>query len=166
MAAGIPASDRASTAALTYRRVCCRFDKSERHRESRGCSLVDEMDRRRAFAGGSFANQAVADLALAGQSLVSSPRPKEISWRSFQCLAECVKCLSCGQPIEKTHALVAQLDRASDFDSEGRRFESFRARHRYQRRIGQPPVPKLCRGNPRETFNGPACRLAILKKIL
>jgi hypothetical protein len=26
-------------------------------------------------------------------------------------------------------ALVAQLDRASDFDSEGRRFESFRARH-------------------------------------
>jgi hypothetical protein len=24
----------------------------------------------------------------------------------------------------------------------------------------------LCRGNPRETFNGPACRLAILKKIL
>jgi hypothetical protein len=26
------------------------------------------------------------------------------------------------------HALVAQLDRASDFDSEGRRFESFRAR--------------------------------------
>jgi hypothetical protein len=28
-----------------------------------------------------------------------------------------------------TRALVAQLDRASDFDSEGRRFESFRARH-------------------------------------
>src|SRR6476659_3105792 len=28
-----------------------------------------------------------------------------------------------------SNALVAQLDRASDFDSEGRRFESFRARH-------------------------------------
>jgi hypothetical protein len=29
-----------------------------------------------------------------------------------------------------TSALVAQLDRASDFDSEGREFESLRARHR------------------------------------
>jgi hypothetical protein len=28
------------------------------------------------------------------------------------------------------HALVAQLDRASDFESEGREFESLRARHR------------------------------------
>src|ERR1700744_5644861 len=28
-----------------------------------------------------------------------------------------------------TQALVAQLDRASDFDSEGREFESLRARH-------------------------------------
>ncbi len=27
------------------------------------------------------------------------------------------------------HALVAQLDRASDFESEGREFESLRARH-------------------------------------
>jgi len=31
-------------------------------------------------------------------------------------------------PLEKTHALVAQLDRASDFESEGREFESLRAR--------------------------------------
>jgi hypothetical protein len=31
--------------------------------------------------------------------------------------------------IEPTHALVAQLDRASDFESEGREFESLRARH-------------------------------------
>ena len=31
--------------------------------------------------------------------------------------------------IDPTHALVAQLDRASDFDSEGREFESLRARH-------------------------------------
>src|ERR1700722_13896462 len=31
--------------------------------------------------------------------------------------------------VEKTNALVAQLDRASDFDSEGREFESLRARH-------------------------------------
>jgi hypothetical protein len=30
---------------------------------------------------------------------------------------------------EKTCALVAQLDRASDFESEGREFESLRARH-------------------------------------
>ena len=30
------------------------------------------------------------------------------------------------------HALVAQLDRASDFDSEGRRFESFRARQKIE----------------------------------
>jgi hypothetical protein len=30
--------------------------------------------------------------------------------------------------VEKTNALVAQLDRASDFDSEGREFESLRAR--------------------------------------
>src|SRR5258705_7396867 len=30
--------------------------------------------------------------------------------------------------IEPTHALVAQLDRASDFESEGREFESLRAR--------------------------------------
>jgi hypothetical protein len=29
-------------------------------------------------------------------------------------------------------ALVAQLDRASDFESEGREFESLRARHRNQ----------------------------------
>ena len=28
------------------------------------------------------------------------------------------------------HALVAQLDRASDFESEGREFESLRARHK------------------------------------
>src|SRR4029079_3999788 len=31
--------------------------------------------------------------------------------------------------IERSQALVAQLDRASDFDSEGREFESLRARH-------------------------------------
>src|SRR5207248_924603 len=31
--------------------------------------------------------------------------------------------------IGRPHALVAQLDRASDFDSEGREFESLRARH-------------------------------------
>src|SRR5258705_7853535 len=30
--------------------------------------------------------------------------------------------------IEPTHALVARLDRASDFESEGREFESLRAR--------------------------------------
>ena len=30
--------------------------------------------------------------------------------------------------IDPTHALVAQLDRASDFESEGREFESLRAR--------------------------------------
>jgi hypothetical protein len=33
------------------------------------------------------------------------------------------------------HALVAQLDRASDFDSEGREFESLRARHCRQHKI-------------------------------
>src|SRR5215510_7808070 len=33
------------------------------------------------------------------------------------------------RPKPGARALVAQLDRASDFDSEGRRFESFRARH-------------------------------------
>jgi hypothetical protein len=32
------------------------------------------------------------------------------------------------------HALVAQLDRASDFESEGREFESLRARHQKNRR--------------------------------
>jgi hypothetical protein len=43
--------------------------------------------------------------------------------------------LSLGSPIrpslviEPSHALVAQLDRASDFESEGREFESLRARH-------------------------------------
>lgn len=35
----------------------------------------------------------------------------------------------CGPIHGVIRALVAQLDRASDFDSEGRRFESFRARH-------------------------------------
>ena len=34
----------------------------------------------------------------------------------------------CGPIPGVIRALVAQLDRASDFDSEGRRFESFRAR--------------------------------------
>jgi hypothetical protein len=33
------------------------------------------------------------------------------------------------RPIAWARALVAQLDRASDFDSEGREFESLRARH-------------------------------------
>ena len=45
--------------------------------------------------------------------------------------------------IEPTHALVAQLDRASDFESEGREFESLRARHfgiRYWRRM--PPFSR------------------------
>src|ERR1700757_2356862 len=32
-------------------------------------------------------------------------------------------------PIAAKHAPVAQLDRASDYESEGRTFESFRARH-------------------------------------
>src|SRR6266508_153724 len=32
-------------------------------------------------------------------------------------------------PPSAGHALVAQLDRASDFESEGREFESLRARH-------------------------------------
>ncbi len=35
--------------------------------------------------------------------------------------------------IEPTHALVAQLDRASDFESEGREFESLRARQAHLR---------------------------------
>jgi hypothetical protein len=35
----------------------------------------------------------------------------------------------CCQVIEIINALVAQLDRASDFESEGREFESLRAHH-------------------------------------
>src|SRR6516162_6166307 len=35
------------------------------------------------------------------------------------------------RPAPGQEALVAQLDRASDFDSEGRRFESFRARQHF-----------------------------------
>jgi hypothetical protein len=35
----------------------------------------------------------------------------------------------CRQAIAKPHALVAQPDRASDFESEGREFESLRAHH-------------------------------------
>src|ERR1700736_5561890 len=38
---------------------------------------------------------------------------------------------------EKTCALVAQLDRASDFESEGREFESLRARH-FGTELGTP----------------------------
>jgi hypothetical protein len=34
-----------------------------------------------------------------------------------------------GSEIFAKHAPVAQLDRASDYESEGRTFESFRARH-------------------------------------
>ncbi len=44
--------------------------------------------------------------------------------------------------IEPTHALVAQLDRASDFESEGREFESLRARHST---ISQPKLFHNCR---------------------
>jgi hypothetical protein len=52
--------------------------------------------------------------------------------------------------IEPTHALVAQLDRASDFESEGREFESLRARHLY-------PMPAFLSGpGPRPTPT-PAC---------
>src|ERR1700736_5047714 len=50
---------------------------------------------------------------------------------------------------EKTCALVAQLDRASDFESEGREFESLRARHfgiRYWRRV--PPFGAAKRMKP------------------
>jgi hypothetical protein len=36
----------------------------------------------------------------------------------------------------KHHALVAQLDRASDYESGGRTFESCRARHKLGRKIG------------------------------
>ena len=32
-------------------------------------------------------------------------------------------------PLQKNHALVAQLDRASDYESEGQGFESLRAHH-------------------------------------
>ena len=35
--------------------------------------------------------------------------------------------------IVRAKALVAQLDRASDFESEGREFESLRARHERER---------------------------------
>ena len=38
-------------------------------------------------------------------------------------------------------APVAQLDRASDYESEGRRFESFRARHSKARRYRVGPLP-------------------------
>src|ERR1700730_14202515 len=44
---------------------------------------------------------------------------------------------------EKTCALVAQLDRASDFESEGREFESLRARHFGIRYRDQ--MPPICR---------------------
>jgi hypothetical protein len=43
-------------------------------------------------------------------------------------------------PIEKPHALVAQLDRASDFDSEGREFESLRVRH-FGTELDTPNLP-------------------------
>ena len=33
-------------------------------------------------------------------------------------------------PLQKKYALVAQLDRASDYESEGRGFESLRAHHK------------------------------------
>ena len=38
------------------------------------------------------------------------------------------------------HAPVAQLDRASDYESEGRTFESFRARH-FGTKLGTPKPP-------------------------
>ena len=50
------------------------------------------------------------------------------------------------------HALVAQLDRASDFDSEGREFESLRARQQNQRLNKRSRVQVLCWGNSWETF--------------
>jgi hypothetical protein len=47
----------------------------------------------------------------------------------FQIMLELPIELSRGLCYFDRHALVAQLDRASDFDSEGREFESLRARH-------------------------------------
>ena len=50
-------------------------------------------------------------------------------------------------PIFSENAPVAQLDRASDYESEGRTFESFRARHFPQKEIAVPaPREKIARG--------------------
>jgi hypothetical protein len=46
-------------------------------------------------------------------------------------------------PDRGPHALVAQLDRASDFESEGREFESLRARH-FRYRTGHSKTCRFC----------------------
>ena len=43
------------------------------------------------------------------------------------------------QDVKKTHAPVAQLDRVSGYEPEGRRFESFRAR-KFQQITNQLPA--------------------------
>ena len=66
------------------------------------------------------------------------------------------------QAFERTNALVAQLDRASDFESEGREFESLRARqdpfaalHPPSLAVGYGREPELCKtahgSTPKET---------------
>ena len=45
----------------------------------------------------------------------------------FQRLQGCITCFLCDRTIHSKDAPVAQLDRASDFESAGRRFESCRA---------------------------------------
>jgi hypothetical protein len=57
-------------------------------------------------------------------------------------------------------ALVAQLDRASDFESEGREFESLRARQRIQRLMAKSYIstagPKSLRVDSRVDIARPA----------
>jgi hypothetical protein len=63
--------------------------------------------------------------AVAGSIPVSHPNFKKLRNRLEQCLSDVATDLS----LKSLHGPVAQLDRASDFGSEGWGFDSLRGRH-------------------------------------
>src|SRR3954468_8081188 len=72
--------------------------------------------------------------------------------------------MGCGprpHPMLCENAPVAQLDRASDYESEGRTFESFRARHflldPVAARIARRRSASQAAAGPRDQETGPAC---------
>ncbi len=137
-----PADQQAAKAAVPVFRRARRIPPAlHRHGTFLGCGFMTEPSRRSIFATRNWASCSAANFGNC--SLARCPVTFVANW------------LLCAASVRL--ALVAQLDRASDFESEGREFESLRARH--LRSVG--PLTVRGGGIP-DAIRPFACRVAVV----
>src|ERR1700723_629734 len=108
------------------------------------CDLLEVVPRQPAAPlGGFLGNKGEMNGGLAGLAW------RWIGWRR-PCAARVE--LRAQAAIVPLDALVAQLDRASDFESEGREFESLRARQIHQKKCYVLPRAFFCLGETATEF--------------